>query len=684
MQLKSGDKIGRYEVREEMGQGGMSVVYKSFDTVLERFVAIKVIQPNQQQSEKFLRRFQREAKTLAQLSHPSIVKILDNGLYEGVPYLVMEFVTGGGLNSRMGKAYPYAEAAAILAPVARALQHAHERKVIHRDVKPANILINESGQPMLSDFGIVKLLDMDETQGLTSTGAMIGTPAYMSPEQASGKPVDGRSDIYSLGLIFYELVTGRKPFTANTPVELTLKHIQEPVPRPKNTVRDLPQEADQVILKSLAKSPDERYQNMAAFAAALEKLAESYTKSVRIGAAIEQKPETALPKPKGKFHMLAVGAVVGIVALALAVFFLTQQPPAAPLEPTANAETVVSPAEIQAETPTQPLPTETPIPPTPTPEPSPTPEDTPTPEPTQGAVFSENRIQVSNLDKLIQLSWVDKVSVIDLDWTNDGRWIAVSGSKIISLINPDTMRVEKFVSLGEDVPDAMTLSWDGSKAYVLSNNRVRVYELETGKEIQNFTFQGGVNSLAVSPDESLLALGLRDNKVLLVDAKKGNIVRTLRSNYGGWSVAFSPDGAYIAAGTSQGVLMWETATGTWLPINTGQNALVMTISFSPDGSILAGGGKGFVYLWDPTTGDQIRVINDPFGSLYTLNFSPDHALLLGASEDQHLYLWNLENGKEVWDARGHQSPVFGADFSPDGEYFVSGANEGYVRLWGMP
>ena len=218
----SGITIDRYKIMNELGRGGMAVVYRAIDTMLDRKVAIKIILPETPSKEKSLKRFNREAKTLANLSHANIVKVLDYGDYESSPYLVMEYVSGGTLSSRLGKPMPYAEAAALLAPVARALHYAHQQKVVHRDIKPSNILINDSGQPMLSDFGILKLIDLEESQGITGTGKSVGTPAYMSPEQIRGKEIDGRTDMYALGVVFFELVTGHgangpRKHTVNVP-----------------------------------------------------------------------------------------------------------------------------------------------------------------------------------------------------------------------------------------------------------------------------------------------------------------------------------------------------------------------------------------------------------------------------------------------------------------------------------
>lgn len=268
-----GKTLGRYHLIEPLGEGGMAMVYKAYDANLERKVAIKVIRTDKGQEENFLRRFQREAKALAQLDHPYILKVLDYGEQDGIPYLVMPFIPGGTLKLRMGKALSAAEAARMLAPIARALDYAHQQGIIHRDVKPANILITQSGAPILSDFGIARILESQESTQLTATGIGIGTPDYMAPEQWLGTS-DARTDIYALGVVFYEMITGRRPYTADTPAAVLLKHMQDPLPRPSDFIQGIPEAAEQIIYKSLAKEPAGRYANMGQMAAALERLAQ--------------------------------------------------------------------------------------------------------------------------------------------------------------------------------------------------------------------------------------------------------------------------------------------------------------------------------------------------------------------------------------------------------------------------
>jgi len=272
-----GQSIGRYHIIERLGEGGMAVVYRAYDTHLDCDVAIKFIRTDMLavgELEIALKRFQTEAHKMARLTHPNIVRVIDYGEHQGTPYLVMVYLTGGTLKQKLGSPLPCPDVARLLAPIARALEYAHQQGIIHRDVKPANILLTDTGQPMLSDFGVAKVLTSEgERSGhLTGTGVGIGTPEYMAPEQVMGLPIDHRVDIYSLGVVLFELATGRRPFIADTPMAVAIKHVSDPLPRPKDLKPDLPDDIERILFKAMAKNPADRYQSMAEFAIDLEKL----------------------------------------------------------------------------------------------------------------------------------------------------------------------------------------------------------------------------------------------------------------------------------------------------------------------------------------------------------------------------------------------------------------------------
>ena len=297
-----GKYIGRYHILEQVGQGGMAVVYKAFDTRLEREVAFKIIRTElfgKAFIDRILKRFEREAKALARLDHAHIIKVYDYGDHEGAPYLVMQYVPAGTLKERAKQKLPWQQAVSLLLPIARALAYAHQRGVLHRDVKPSNILITQAGETILTDFGIAKLLEDQEGQTLTGTGVGVGTPEYMAPEQGLGKAVDAKADIYALGVVLFELITGHKPYTADTPLAVLLKQVNDPLPRPKDYVPDLPGEVEKVLFKALAKQLEDRYESMEIFTAALEKLfslkAEKLVEQDVISDPIPEKIRTPIP-----------------------------------------------------------------------------------------------------------------------------------------------------------------------------------------------------------------------------------------------------------------------------------------------------------------------------------------------------------------------------------------------------
>jgi serine/threonine protein kinase len=339
-----GKSLGRYHILEQIGEGGMAIVYKAFDTRLEREVAVKVIRMGRLApdiADKALKRFEREGKALARLNHPNIISIIDYGDDKGHPYLVMPFLPGGTLKEKLradGKTN-WQDAARLLLPVAKALAYAHEEEMIHRDVKPANILITRSGDPMLTDFGIAKILDEESTMDLTGTRATVGTPEYMAPEQVIAKTVDHRADIYALGVVFYEMVTGRKPFQADTPMAVLVKLSSEPLPRPTEFTPKLPKAVEQVLLKALAKDRNNRYKSMKGFAAVLGKLAVGPIRQKNVARKQKSKKtsnESAKPvQAKILRNMAAVFGMLAIVVIA-GVFISTKEVLALPFLPQAE------------------------------------------------------------------------------------------------------------------------------------------------------------------------------------------------------------------------------------------------------------------------------------------------------------------------------------------------------------
>ena len=255
-----GRTIGRYRILEQIGQGGMSSVYRAVDLTTSRTVAIKIISPYLANGAQFQARFEREIRLLRRLQHPHIIPILDYGEAEGLAFIVMPFVASGTLHERLqaGPLDPI-RGGRIVDQLASALSYAHENGVVHRDVKPSNVLLDEQGNAVLSDFGFAR--PQDTSQNLTGS-ALIGTPAYMSPEQCRGEPIDARSDQYSFAIMLYQITTGQLPFDGETPMALAMKHVSVPLPRPRAVSPSLPEGVELVLIRALAKDPALRFDSV--------------------------------------------------------------------------------------------------------------------------------------------------------------------------------------------------------------------------------------------------------------------------------------------------------------------------------------------------------------------------------------------------------------------------------------
>ncbi|MGZ4315683.1 MAG: protein kinase domain-containing protein [Gaiellaceae bacterium] len=266
-----GERIAdRYELEEVVGHGGMSTVYKAHDSLLERNVALKVLHQQYNEDEDFVERFKHEARSVAQLQHPNIVTVIDRGEEDGRQYIVFEFIDGENLKElvvRKGR-LDLRDALEIANEIAHGLAFAHDHGLVHRDVKPQNVLLNGDGRAKVTDFGIARSLDVDH--GVTQTGTILGTSNYIAPEQASGQPVDAHTDVYSLGIVLYEMLTGELPFPGESFVAIAMRHIQEPSPNVLDVRGDIPLRVAEMIDRALEKDPEQRFPTMDAFAAEIE------------------------------------------------------------------------------------------------------------------------------------------------------------------------------------------------------------------------------------------------------------------------------------------------------------------------------------------------------------------------------------------------------------------------------
>jgi Tol biopolymer transport system component/tRNA A-37 threonylcarbamoyl transferase component Bud32 len=314
----SARRVGKYEIIQEIGRGGMAVVYKARQPSLERHVALKVLPEYFRHDPEFLARFRREARAAAQLNHPNILYVYDVGEEDGVYYIAMEYLDGGSLADRLvAGSLSIDQIQGILAQVASGLDYAHARGLIHRDIKPGNILFTDDGRPKVADFGIAR--PTYET-GLTRTGVLMGTPEYMAPEQAEGKTLDHRVDLYALGVVVYQMLTGCVPFRRTTPHAVLHAVIYESPTPPRKVRPELEPAVESVVLKALAKHPDQRFQTGKAFAQAFRRARGGVAVQVPSGADLtpERQPSA---RPAAGYLAIAAG-IVAVILLALVGFLI--------------------------------------------------------------------------------------------------------------------------------------------------------------------------------------------------------------------------------------------------------------------------------------------------------------------------------------------------------------------------
>ena len=336
----------RYELHELVGSGGMSYVFRAHDRLLERSVAIKVLHEQYSSDEEYVERFRREARSVAQLAHPNIVTVIDRGEDEGRQYIVFEYVEGENLKGLLSQgALPVDQALRYGLQIAGALEFAHKRGLVHRDVKPQNVLLTEEGEPKVTDFGIARSIDV---QSVTQSGTVLGTSDYIAPEQARGEEVDARTDIYSLGVVIYELLTGEVPYSGDNFVAVAMQHLHDPVPSVLDRRPDVPVRLDLAVQRAMAKEPAERFDSMEELSGELERCYgdlgsdEEATRIVRA----PRRPRVKRPRPKiPVLPILLIALALAAVAGGAYLFFgespdvpiVAEENPSGPVRLTAAA-----------------------------------------------------------------------------------------------------------------------------------------------------------------------------------------------------------------------------------------------------------------------------------------------------------------------------------------------------------
>lgn len=678
-----GKSLGRYQILEQLGEGGMAIVYKTFDTQLERDVAIKVISTAEGESDRVLQRFQLEARVLGQLNHPSITPILDFGNVGGKVFFVTDYYPNGTLKEKIGKPISWKDAANILYPIASALAFANEHDIVHRDVKPSNILFDHQNKPVLSDFGIAKILQQEETVDLTGSG-IIGTPFYMSPEQHRGHFVDHRSDIYSLGIVFYELITGRKPFYDPTPIGILLQQTRKPLTAPRKFVRKVPAWVEEMLAVWLAPDPNHRFQTTVELV--------QFLKEMSLGHIVTlpekyQKPAIISSSRSARMTRWIFWALLPTVTFAVFIFWngrlsgnrqggeafkvpLTTTPP---LVFTATLTSLMQPTELF---------------PTIIPQPS----QIPTLESNdEGSIISiENAAQLESLELLPGYFG----SIMDAGISPSGEEVVtISNFNNVNLWYLETQKhTDQLISgeiSGHGTNRQVLFSHDAKYMAVLVDYAgVILWRVQDGSLVQNF--KGPTKIMAFSPASENLAIGYYTN----MDVENYDLspCETNQTNCGvmrgvvnpgspAVGLSYSQDGRLIWIRTRSSISIWRPLDGTNLKKNS-------DIPFSEGDPLIPSPTGDFFYthnsIWNTDDFSLVHNFSDSQTHFETMAFSPDGSIVLLVNGNK-ITLYDVNIGislKEL--ATQTESAILEINFVQNGKYIIGVTEDGTLERWGIP
>ena len=678
-----GQRLGNYRLVRKIGQGGFAEVYLGQHIYLDTFAAIKVLHARLESDD--VEYFLTEARTVARLLHPNIVRVLEFNVEDTTPYLVVDYAPNGTLRKRHTRGMPVPSAAIVsyTRQVAAALEYAHEQKVIHRDVKPENMLVGRRNEILLSDFGIAVVSHSSRySSGAQGIQDMAGTVAYMAPEQIQSQACPN-SDQYSLGVVVYEWLCGARPFQGSF-AEIAVKHTLTPPPSLLEKVPELPPAVEEVVLKALSKDPQQRFENVQVFALALEKAFGKGLASTYVFPEVAS-IETQTSSP--------ANTIVLSNPESFEESFATVQslsPDLVPLPPTTSklnehsdsqpTETTALPSQIQHNRISR-----------------------------RGVVIGlaslaaiglvgggialVTHVQTPTLPGQMQTrtlftytghtEWVWSVA-----WSPDSLRIASASADATAQVWDATNGDHPVVHHQADTVYAVAWSHNGSRIASSGYDKtVQVWDPTFGDSF--LTYSGHANwvwSVAWSPDGKTIASAGGDKTVQVWNAAGGQHIYTYKGHTGNvYSVAWSPDGRHIASASSDGtVQVWFPSNGNLLYTLRLYNTTMWSVAWSPDGKrIAAGGNNNTIQVLNATDGSYQFILGGHTDFVYSVAWSPNGKYIASASGDKTVRVWDASNGHHLITYSGHSDSVRSVAWSTDSKRLASASFDKTVHVWQM-